>query len=88
MSPVRLDVERSVLLSHLDAILDAIEEGTPVHGYFYWSILDNFEWAWGYDKRFGIVRVDYDTQERTSRTAGWYRGVIRDRGIRSLTAPL
>ncbi len=33
-------------------------------GYFYWSLLDNFEWAWGYDKRFGIVRVDYDTQER------------------------
>ena len=65
------DVERSeFLLSHLDAILDAIEEGTPVHGYFYWSILDNFEWAWGYDKRFGIVRVDYDTQERTIKDSG------------------
>ena len=39
--------------------------GVPVGGYFSWSLLDNFEWAWGYDKRFGIVRVDYDTQERT-----------------------
>ena len=39
-------------------------------GYFYWSLLDNFEWAWGYDKRFGIVRVDYDTQERTVKASG------------------
>ena len=49
---------------HLGAILDAVEAGVDVRGYFYWSLLDNFEWAWGYEKRFGIVRVDYDTQER------------------------
>ena len=60
------DADRSEFLTlHLGAILDAIEQGVPVHGYFYWSLMDNFEWAWGYDKRFGIVRVDYDTQERT-----------------------
>ena len=50
--------------------------------YFYWSILDNFEWAWGYDKRFGIVRVDYDTQERTIKDSGRaYQRVIRDRAL-------
>jgi beta-galactosidase len=50
---------------HLDAVADAIDKGVDVRGYFYWSLLDNFEWAWGYAKRFGIVRVDYDTLERT-----------------------
>ena len=63
------DGERTEFLRlHLGAILDAIDAGVDVRGYFYWSLLDNFEWAWGYEKRFGIVRVDYDTQERTSRT--------------------
>ncbi len=67
------DVERAVFLeSHLGAILDAVAAGVDVRGYFYWSLLDNFEWAWGYEKRFGIVRVDYDTQER----------VIKDSGLR------
>ena len=47
-------------------------------GYFYWSLLDNFEWAWGYDKRFGIVRVDYDTQRRTPKASAlWYAQVAR-----------
>ncbi len=50
---------------HLAAVGDAIAAGADVRGYFYWSLLDNFEWAWGYAKRFGIVRVDYDTLERT-----------------------
>lgn len=50
---------------HLDAVARVIGEGVPVTGYFAWSLLDNFEWAFGYEKRFGIVRVDYDTQERT-----------------------
>ena len=56
--------------SHLGAILDAIEKGVDVRGYFYWSLLDNFEWAWGYEKRFGIVRVDYDTQLRSVKDSG------------------
>ncbi|HEX6955175.1 MAG TPA: family 1 glycosylhydrolase, partial [Agromyces sp.] len=75
------------LVSHLSSILDAIDEGTPVEGYFYWSILDNYEWAWGYDKRFGIVRVDYDTQERTIKDSGLtYQRVIRDRGLPAASA--
>jgi len=77
------DVERTEFLaSHLGAILDAIDEGVPVHGYFYWSLMDNFEWAWGYDKRFGLVRVDYETQERTVKDSGLaYATIIRDRAL-------
>lgn len=77
------DVERTEFLrSHLAAILDAIDEGIEVHGYFYWSLLDNFEWAWGYEKRFGIVRVDYETQERTIKASGLeYAKIIRDRAL-------
>jgi len=67
---------------HLGAILDAIDLGVPVHGYFYWSLMDNFEWAWGYDKRFGIVRVDYDTQVRTPKdSAIAYTRVITGRAL-------
>ncbi len=57
------------LRAHLHAVLDAIDAGTPVRGYFYWSFLDNYEWAWGYAKRFGIVRVDYETQQRTPKAS-------------------
>ncbi|MGC5224083.1 GH1 family beta-glucosidase [Micromonospora sp. DT81.3] len=67
---------------HVAAILDAIEQGVDVRGYFYWSLLDNFEWAWGYEKRFGIVRVDYATQERTLKDSGLeYRRIIAERAI-------
>ena len=60
------DVERVAYLEqHLDAVAVAINAGADVRGYFYWSLLDNFEWAWGYAKRFGIVHVDYETQQRT-----------------------
>jgi len=70
------------LRDHLGAILDAREAGVDVRGYFYWSLLDNFEWAWGYDKRFGIVHVDYDTQVRTLKdSAREYRRVIAARAI-------
>ncbi|MBW8870939.1 MAG: family 1 glycosylhydrolase, partial [Leifsonia sp.] len=58
------------LEAHLDAVARAIADGADVRGYFAWSLLDNFEWAWGYEKRFGIVRVDYDTQERTIKDSG------------------
>ncbi|WP_341953372.1 GH1 family beta-glucosidase [Salinibacterium sp. TMP30] len=77
------DVKRTEFLrSHLGAILDAIAQGVDVHGYFYWSLLDNFEWAWGYEKRFGIVRVDYETQERTIKDSGLaYAKIIRDRAL-------
>ncbi|MBN9176752.1 MAG: beta-glucosidase [Microbacterium sp.] len=70
------------LRRHLGAILDARDAGVDVRGYFYWSLLDNFEWAWGYDKRFGIVHVDYDTQERTLKDSALeYRRVIAARAI-------
>ncbi|RJK95386.1 GH1 family beta-glucosidase [Vallicoccus soli] len=60
------DAERvSYLRAHLAAALDAVDAGVDLRGYFAWSLLDNFEWALGYSKRFGIVRVDYDTLERT-----------------------
>jgi beta-glucosidase len=65
------DPERAAfILAHVAAVAEAIAEGADVRGYFVWSLLDNFEWAWGYDKRFGIVRVDYDTQERTIKDSG------------------
>ncbi|MEH6781889.1 MAG: family 1 glycosylhydrolase [Rhodoglobus sp.] len=54
----------SYIAQHIQAVADAIADGADVRGYFVWSLLDNFEWAWGYNKRFGIVYVDYDTQER------------------------
>ncbi len=77
------DAERvSFLEQHLDAILDALEAGVPVRGYFYWSLLDNFEWAWGYDKRFGLVRVDYESQERILKdSAIAYRNIIAGRAL-------
>ncbi len=79
------DADRVEFLElHLGAILDAIDAGVPVHGYFYWSLMDNFEWAWGYDKRFGIVRVDYDTQERSLKdSAIAYSRVIAGRSLPS-----
>ncbi|EHR52679.1 beta-galactosidase [Saccharomonospora marina XMU15] len=61
---------------HLRAINDAINDGVDVRGYFVWSLLDNFEWAFGYHNRFGIIHVDYDTQVRTPKDSGlWYAGV-------------
>jgi beta-glucosidase len=63
---------------HLAACLDAIDAGVPLKGYFAWSLLDNFEWAEGYSKRFGIVHVDYATQQRTAKdSARWYGNVAR-----------
>lgn len=62
------------LHDHVDAVGAAIDAGADVRGYFAWSLLDNFEWGYGYDRRFGIIRVDYDTLERTWKdSAHWYR---------------
>jgi beta-glucosidase len=69
------------LQTHLSAIADAIAEGSPVKGYYQWSLMDNFEWALGYAKRFGIVHVDFDTQKRTIKDSGfWYRDQIKTNG--------
>jgi beta-glucosidase len=69
------DVERvEYLATYIDAVTRARDEGVPVDGYFVWSFLDNFEWAEGYSKRFGIVYVDYPTQERVPKDSfHWYR---------------
>jgi beta-glucosidase len=76
------DARTDYLRSHIGAVLDAIEQGANVRGYYVWSLLDNFEWAFGYDKRFGIVHVDYDTQVRTIKDSGhWYADVIRAHGL-------
>lgn len=75
-----LDQDRIDYLSaHIAAISRAVARGADVRGYFVWSLLDNFEWALGYSKRFGIVRVDYDAFTRTIKQSGyWYRDLIRD----------
>lgn len=72
------DPERTAYLqSHLRALAAARRAGVPVKGYFAWSLLDNFEWAHGYTKRFGLVHVDYATQARTLKgSARWYRDFI------------
>lgn len=65
---------------HLNAVNDAIEQGVQVSGYFAWSLMDNFEWAEGYLKRFGIVHVDYETQVRTIKASGLaYKALITSR---------
>ena len=76
------DVERrSYIARHVSAAADAIDAGIPVVGYFAWSLLDNFEWAEGYDRRFGIVHVDFATQRRTVKASGeWYRALLHNAG--------
>jgi beta-glucosidase len=67
---------------HLRAVHRALEAGVDVRGYFVWSLLDNFEWAEGYAKRFGLVYVDYATLERVPKaSAHWYANVIGANGI-------
>jgi beta-glucosidase len=76
------DVERTrYLVDHLAATHAAIEAGVKVEGYLWWSFLDNFEWAQGYTKRFGLVHVDYATQRRTVKASGrYYTRVIAGNG--------
>jgi beta-glucosidase len=77
------DVERvSFLHRHLDAAGRAIRDGANLAGYFVWSLLDNFEWACGYQKRFGIVFVDFGTQRRVPKaSARFYAGVARANAV-------
>jgi beta-glucosidase len=66
---------------HLRAVRAAIDAGVDVRGYYAWSLFDNFEWGYGYAKRFGIVHVDLETQQRTPKgSARWYSEVIRTNG--------
>jgi beta-glucosidase len=73
------DPERiAYLRNHLGAVLDAISAGVDVRGYFAWSLLDNYEWANGFSKRFGLVWVDYPSGARIPKSSfGWYRDTIR-----------
>ena len=77
------DQQRVAFLdAHLRACHRAIQVGVPLRGYFAWSLLDNFEWAWGYSKRFGLIYVDFPTQRRIPKdSASWYAGVIRHGGL-------
>jgi len=73
------DPERlAYLQAHIGACRRAIAAGVPLHGFFAWSLMDNFEWAWGYTKRFGLVYVDFDTQERIIKDSGrWFSAMAR-----------
>jgi len=69
---------RDYLIRHLAAVRDAVANGCTVRGYFAWSLLDNFEWAEGYIRRFGLTHVDFDTQERRLKQSGlWYQQFLR-----------
>ena len=73
---------RDYVRNHLIAVQRATDEGLPVRGYFLWSFLDNFEWAEGYVKRFGIVYNDFKTQRRTPKlSAHWYTAVMRENRV-------
>ena len=73
---------RSFLESHLRALHAALADGVDVRGYFAWSLLDNFEWAFGYHQRFGLVRVEYDTQRRIPKASGlWFAGVAASNAL-------
>jgi beta-glucosidase len=73
------DADRTAYLAdHIRAVAAARSAGADVRGYFAWSLMDNFEWAYGYAKRFGLVHVDYGSQRRTVKDSGlWYRDTIR-----------
>ena len=63
--------------AHLEACSRAVEEGIPLRGYFHWSFIDNFEWAWGYARRFGIVYCDYMSMKRIPKDSyHFYRDMI------------
>ena len=71
------------LRQYLNNAHRAISEGYPLIGYFHWSLLDNFEWSWGYTRRFGITYVDYATQKRTPKQSfRWYQQTIKDNAVR------
>jgi beta-glucosidase len=82
------DIERvRYLHTHLEAAARAINDGANLAGYFVWSLLDNFEWAWGYQKRFGVVFVDFGTQRRTPKSsARFYSDVVRANAVPPLPA--
>jgi beta-glucosidase len=83
------DPERATYLRrHLRAAESALRQGVDLRGYFAWSLLDNFEWAYGYSKRFGLIHVDFATQRRTPKASAWlYRAIIRQGGANLADSP-
>jgi beta-glucosidase len=77
------DDDRIAYLSaHVEAVHEAIARGVDVRGYYAWSLMDNFEWAFGLSRRFGLVHVDYDSLVRTPKDSfRWYRDVIAANGV-------
>jgi len=79
---VRDTARRDYLAAYLVMLRQALDAGSDIRGYFVWSLLDNFEWAFGLSKRFGLVHVDYTTQRRTPKTSAcWYAEVCRSGGF-------
>lgn len=78
-----MDTDRILYLrQYLKAVHRAVDEGYPVRGYFLWSFMDNFEWSWGYDRRFGLTYVDYATQQRIPKASyHWYAETIRQNRV-------
>lgn len=78
-----LDLSRVMYLrSYLRNASRAVREGYPLKGYFHWSFMDNFEWTWGYTRRFGMTHVDYPTQKRTPKESWrWYQQAIRENRV-------
>jgi beta-glucosidase len=84
------DPERTAYVeSYIAAVSRAIADGAPVKGYFVWSMLDNFEWAYGYSKRFGLVYIDYPTLERVPKDSfHWYRDFLASRSPAPRPSPI
>lgn len=78
-----IDTDRILYLrQYLQSVHRAVSEGYPIRGYFVWSLMDNFEWSWGYDRRFGIVYIDYPTQARIPKASyHWYAECIRQNRV-------
>lgn len=73
---------QAYLREHFLQVYKAIQDGVDLRGYFVWSLMDNFEWGHGFTKRFGLIRVDYDTLQRIPKdSAEWYAGVIRENAV-------
>lgn len=78
-----IDTDRIMYLrQHLKSAQRTVREGYPLKGYFLWSLMDNFEWAWGYERRFGIIYIDYPTQNRLPKASfDWYQECIRNNRV-------